>query len=82
MPLIDGLRNNDAVHSSISNGISHARVIEPVRDLDYRHNDPNRRQKIVVVGLGMVAISFMYVASLMDKERPEKSSLLTTGTVT
>jgi nitrite reductase (NAD(P)H) len=69
MPLIDSSRNDDAVHSSISNGISHATVVESVRDLDYRHNDPNRRQKIVVVGLGMVAISFMYVASSMDKDR-------------
>lgn len=72
MPLIDGSRNNDAVHSSISNGISHARVVEPVRDLDCGRNDPNRRQKIVVVGLGMVAISFMYVPSLMDKERSRR----------
>ncbi|GIK04556.1 hypothetical protein Aspvir_008639 [Aspergillus viridinutans] len=68
MPLIDGSRNNDAVHSSISNGISHARV-EPVGDLDYRHNDPNRRQKIVVVGLGMVAISFIEKIVKQDAER-------------
>ncbi|RLL99548.1 hypothetical protein CFD26_104906 [Aspergillus turcosus] len=69
MPLIDGLRNNDAVHSSISNGISHARVVEPVRDLDYGRNDPNRRQKIVVVGLGMVAISFIEKIVKQDAER-------------
>lgn len=81
MPLIDGPRSNDAVHNSLSNGISHA-SLEPVRELDYGHNDPNRRQKIVVVGLGMVAISFMCVASLMDQERSEKSCLLTTGTIT
>jgi nitrite reductase (NAD(P)H) len=73
MPLIDSSRNSDAVHSSISNGIPHARV-EPVGDLDYRHNDPNRRQKIVVVGLGMVAISFMYVAGSMGKERSQEVS--------
>lgn len=69
MPLIDNSRSNDAVQSSICNGISHTTIIESVRDPDYRHNDPNRRQKIVIVGLGMVAISFMYVASLVDKDR-------------
>ncbi|GFF30107.1 nitrite reductase [NAD(P)H] [Aspergillus udagawae] len=68
MPLIDSSRNSDAVHSSISNGIPHARV-EPVGDLDYRHNDPNRRQKIVVVGLGMVAISFIEKIVKQDAER-------------
>ncbi|PKX94084.1 nitrite reductase niiA [Aspergillus novofumigatus IBT 16806] len=69
MPLIDSSRNNDAVHSSISNGISHATVVESVRDRDYRHNDPNRRQKIVVVGLGMVAISFIEKIVKQDAER-------------
>ncbi|RHZ52030.1 nitrite reductase niiA [Aspergillus thermomutatus] len=69
MPLIDSSRNNDAVHSSISNGISYARVIEPVGDLDHRQNDPNRRQKIVVVGLGMVAISFIDKIVKQDAEK-------------
>ncbi|KAF7113681.1 hypothetical protein CNMCM5793_003037 [Aspergillus hiratsukae] len=68
MPLIDGPRSNDAVHNSLSNGISHA-SLEPVRELDYGHNDPNRRQKIVVVGLGMVAISFIEKIVKQDAER-------------
>lgn len=69
MPLIDNSRSNDAVQSSICNGISHTTIIESVRDPDYRHNDPNRRQKIVIVGLGMVAISFIEKIVKQDAER-------------
>ncbi|KAH1572434.1 hypothetical protein KXW50_006292 [Aspergillus fumigatus] len=69
MPLIDNSRSNDAVQSSICNGISHMTIIESVRDPDYRHNNPNRRQKIVIVGLGMVAISFIEKIVKQDAER-------------
>lgn len=60
MPLLDGLRN-DALPGNISHNASHVEDLS-TRDVE-RHNshNVNRRQKIVVVGLGMVAISFMYV---------------------
>lgn len=58
MPLLDGPRSNETVSGSISHDVSHEQNSNNTgRDVTERH--VNRRQKIVVVGLGMVAISFM-----------------------
>ena len=68
MPLLDGLRNAEAVNGSVHNGLQPVQPIDGLRpvqpvdailDTDIHNNDLNKRQKIVVVGLGMVAISFM-----------------------
>lgn len=56
MPLLDGARNRDG-----ANGVVHLEGSSSHADdtgLDVRSNGGGR-QRIVVVGLGMVAISFM-----------------------
>lgn len=67
MPLLDGPRNRDG-----ANSVVHFEVSSPSHEdstgLDVRSNG-ERRQRIVVVGLGMVAISFMYVDD-RDGEEP------------
>lgn len=65
MPLLDGLRNHEAVSGSVSHDVSHVEDIHTDRHVGNGHG--NRRQKIVVVGLGMVAISFMLVCE--ERER-------------
>ena len=65
MPLLDGPRKSEAASIGISHGVvsrvEEPHVNRPVEGPSSRSVD--RRQKIVVVGLGMVAISFMYVVS-------------------
>ena len=58
MPLLDGPRSNTVDPGSISHDGSHVRDSNST-SRDVIERDVNRRQKIVVVGLGMVAISFM-----------------------
>jgi len=58
MPLLDGLRNHDNVSGSLSHEVSH---VEDIHASNGSGSHGARRQKIVVVGLGMVAISFMSV---------------------
>lgn len=61
MPLLDGLRSHNGVAGSVSHDVSHVEDIhtESVKNGSGSHGA--RRQKIVVAGLGMVAISFMLV---------------------
>lgn len=60
MPLLDGSGNGDAVvMDSVPSVLPPA--VDSLPDPATRRSASNRRQKIVVVGLGMVAISFMYV---------------------
>jgi hypothetical protein len=65
MPLLDGSRTGDAVAvavtASVHNGIPVIDGIDPTTENGRYNDDPNRRQKIVVVGLGMVAVAFMCV---------------------
>jgi nitrite reductase (NAD(P)H) len=63
MPLLDGSRTSDAVAvtASVHNGIPVIDGIDPTTENGRHNDDPNRRQKIVVVGLGMVAVAFMCV---------------------
>jgi nitrite reductase (NAD(P)H) len=63
MPLLDGPRNGETVTASAHNGIPIIDGVDPTTLRGDFDQDPNRRQKIVVVGLGMVAVAFMYVAS-------------------
>lgn len=65
MPLLDRPRKSEAASSGIRHGVSRVEephVNRPIEGPSSR--SVNRRQKIVVVGLGMVAISFMYVVSI------------------
>ncbi|KAK1146447.1 hypothetical protein N8T08_002873 [Aspergillus melleus] len=78
MPLLGGLRNAEAVNGSVHNGLQPVQPIDGLRpvqpvdailDTDIHNNDLNKRQKIVVVGLGMVAISFIEKIVKQDAER-------------
>lgn len=64
MPLLEGPRNGETVIASPHHGIEIIDGIDPSTAQGTVDRDPNRRQKIVVVGLGMVAIAFMYVNAL------------------
>ncbi|KAL2824914.1 hypothetical protein BDW59DRAFT_146890 [Aspergillus cavernicola] len=68
MPLLDGPRNGDTVTDGIHNGIPVIDGIDPAAGLETLNQDPNRRQKIVVVGLGMVAIAFIEKLVKLDAE--------------
>lgn len=68
MPLLEGPRDVEAVNGSVHNGLQPVQPVnglQPVQpvdailETDAHSNGGNKRQKIVVVGLGMVAISFM-----------------------
>ena len=61
MPLLDGLRSHNDVAGSVSRDVSHVEDIHTESVGNGSGNHGARRQKIVVVGLGMVAISFMLV---------------------
>jgi nitrite reductase (NAD(P)H) len=62
MPLLDGPRNGETVTAGVQNAIPVIDGIDPTAHAQESFDhDPNRRQKIVVVGLGMVAVAFMYV---------------------
>lgn len=78
MPLLDALRDNDALPGSISHDASHVEDINTAEDVEgHNGNNGNRRQKIVVVGLGMVAISFMYVhPAQWDSKRGSKRLMI------
>ena len=66
MPLLDRPGPSDADSVTFSNGISNGDKINAHQQTEHPDSDMDRRQRIVVVGLGMVAISFMYV----DKVKP------------
>ena len=57
MPLLEAPRNGGAANNGVLNGVSHSQNFG--FDTEAHLDDPNRRQRIVVVGLGMVAISFL-----------------------
>lgn len=57
MPLLEAPRNGGAVNNGVLSGVSHSQSFGI--DTESHLDDPNRRQQIVVVGLGMVAISFL-----------------------
>lgn len=61
MPLLDGPRSAETVNTSVHHGLSVIDGIDPLAERESFSQDSNRRQKIVVVGLGMVAVAFMYV---------------------
>lgn len=62
MPLLEGPGSRPAVNGSLHNGFtSPSPVVESLPDPQPRQAGLNGRQRIVVVGLGMVAVSFMYV---------------------
>ena len=67
MPLLDGPRSNETVSGNISHDVSHGQNPNNT-SRDVTEHNVNRRQKIVVVGLGMVAISFMYVVTGLAKK--------------
>ncbi|PLB43575.1 NAD(P)H-nitrite reductase [Aspergillus steynii IBT 23096] len=78
MPLLDGLRDAEAVNGSGHNGLQPVQPVDglyPVQPIDaildtgVHSNGLNKRQKIVVVGLGMVAISFIEKIVKQDAER-------------
>ncbi|THC96145.1 hypothetical protein EYZ11_004366 [Aspergillus tanneri] len=69
MPLLDGLSNREAVNGGVHSGISYVQASQDIPDTETRGNNANRRQKIVVVGLGMVAISFIEKVVKQDAER-------------
>lgn len=64
MPLLNGLRNAEVVDGSVHNGLQPVQPVDAILDTVAHGNALNKRRKIVVVGLGMVAISFMYVGEL------------------
>lgn len=68
MPLLGGLRSHDGVAGSLGHGVSHAEDIHTENVGNGSGSHGARRQKIVVVGLGMVAISFMSVLLCEEKE--------------
>lgn len=77
MPLLDGSGNGDAVvMDSVPSVPSPA--VDSLPDPAIRRSASNRRQKIVVVGLGMVAISFMYVWVVEHCLLAPKLGILTT----
>lgn len=62
MPLLDRQGKGEAVSGGVSYSVSHTSENYTSRHVEgTRSHSANRRQKIIVVGLGMVAISFMYV---------------------
>ncbi|KAI9923806.1 hypothetical protein ASPWEDRAFT_40393 [Aspergillus wentii DTO 134E9] len=70
MPLLDGLKNSEPVNGSVSNALSHMNRVDTPREVEeYPRNNENRRQRIVVVGLGMVAISLIEKIVKQDAER-------------
>ncbi|EAW07549.1 nitrite reductase niiA [Aspergillus clavatus NRRL 1] len=71
MPLIDGSKDHNTVHShgSVNISIPHMGVVDPAGEVPVRRDEENRRQKIVVVGLGMVAVSFIEKIVKQDAER-------------
>jgi nitrite reductase (NAD(P)H) len=62
MPLLEAPGSRGTLNSDVIRGSSHPLSFSA--DIESRSDDPNRRQLIVVVGLGMVAISFMYVIGM------------------
>lgn len=58
MPLLDGPRSNEIGSGNISHDVSHVHDFNNA-SRNVIERDVNRRQKIVVVGLGMVANTFM-----------------------
>ncbi|PWY81244.1 nitrite reductase NiiA [Aspergillus eucalypticola CBS 122712] len=68
MPLLDGSGNGDAVVMDSVPSILPP-TIDSLPDPAPRRSASNRRQKIVVVGLGMVAISFIEKLVKQDSER-------------
>ncbi|KAL4951246.1 hypothetical protein BDW69DRAFT_170509 [Aspergillus filifer] len=69
MPLLDGPRNGETAAASSHNGIQVIDGIDPITDRAAYNQDPNRRQRIVVVGLGMVAVAFIEKLVKLDAER-------------
>ncbi|KAL4978429.1 nitrite reductase [Aspergillus desertorum] len=69
MPLLDGPRNGESLTASAHNGISILDRVDPATNRGDFDQDPNRRQKIVVVGLGMVAVAFIEKLVKLDSER-------------
>ncbi|KAI9374963.1 hypothetical protein BJX61DRAFT_550430 [Aspergillus egyptiacus] len=69
MPLLDGPRNGEAVTATVHDGIPIIDGIEPTAELGGHTQDSARRQKIVVVGLGMVAVAFIEKLVKLDSER-------------
>ncbi|KAE8401774.1 hypothetical protein BDV37DRAFT_285328 [Aspergillus pseudonomiae] len=67
MPLLEAPRNGGAANNGVLNGVSHSQNFG--FDTEAHLDDPNRRQRIVVVGLGMVAISFLEKLVKQDSER-------------
>lgn len=61
MPLLDGPRGAETANASAHHGLPVIDGIDPTAERETFSQDSNRRQKIVVVGLGMVAVAFMYV---------------------
>lgn len=60
MPLLDKHSNDEVVPGGIGYNVSHISGNHTSRHVEgTRNHGANQRQKIIVVGLGMVAISFM-----------------------
>ncbi|OJJ63719.1 hypothetical protein ASPSYDRAFT_38347 [Aspergillus sydowii CBS 593.65] len=69
MPLLDGPRGVETINTSVHHGISVIDGIDPTAERESFIQDSNRRQKIVVVGLGMVAVAFIEKLIKLDSER-------------
>ncbi|KAL5361762.1 hypothetical protein BJX96DRAFT_152766 [Aspergillus floccosus] len=70
MPLLEGPGSHSAVNGSLHNGFtSPSPAIESLPDPQPHETGLNGRQRIVVVGLGMVAISFIEKIVKQDAER-------------
>ena len=68
MPSLDGRRDDATVDDNAGNGPDRSKEAEGTSDSDSRASydngseqsqEGNRRKRVVVVGLGMVAVSFM-----------------------
>lgn len=62
MPLLDGPGSNDTAIDSVQYGVSQAANVQSGFNAQNFQHSMSERQRIVVVGLGMVAISFMWVS--------------------
>ncbi|PYI21520.1 nitrite reductase NiiA [Aspergillus violaceofuscus CBS 115571] len=78
MPLLDGPRSSDPViPGSIHNvHLQTSLMMEPSLDTEPRRHDSSARQKIVVVGLGMVAISLIEKIIKQDADRRQYDILV------
>ncbi|PTU22771.1 hypothetical protein P175DRAFT_0499315 [Aspergillus ochraceoroseus IBT 24754] len=69
MPLLDSSRSGDTVTGSIRPGASRLQELDSFTQIDTPQHDVNRRQRLVVVGLGMVAVAFIEKLIKLDSEK-------------